>query len=64
MFGFHQGFDRYRQPARLWRDVRTKIHGDDAVAWALELVDGRDRSRPLYLQLMLIDAHAPATPHS
>lgn len=59
VYGFHQGFDRYRQLARLWRDKGVKMPGKAAVEQALALLDGRDPARPFYLQLVLVDAHAP-----
>jgi arylsulfatase A-like enzyme len=63
-FGFHQGFDRYQ--ADLPEDVQIKISGRRVVGTLLEAAaatraeappDRRDA--PLYLQVMLIDAHAP-----
>ncbi|MCA9489799.1 MAG: sulfatase-like hydrolase/transferase [Myxococcales bacterium] len=66
LYGFRQGFDTWRQLARLWRQDGTKQPGDDAVRDALALLDadGAGRDRPFFLFLVLIDAHAPhdATP--
>ncbi|MEQ1567126.1 MAG: sulfatase-like hydrolase/transferase [Myxococcota bacterium] len=58
VYGFDQGFDRYRQPAELWRDNGAKVPGRRAVSDALALVDAGGPG-PLYLQIVLIDAHSP-----
>ncbi|MCB9687373.1 MAG: sulfatase-like hydrolase/transferase [Alphaproteobacteria bacterium] len=66
LYGFRQGFDTWRQLARLWRQDGTKQPGSDAVRDALALLDadGVSQDRPFFLFLVLIDAHAPhdATP--
>ena len=64
VYGFDQGFDRYRQPAYLWRQVRSKTPGIVAVPAALQMLEDltaapEATNRPFYLQVMLIDAHAP-----
>ncbi|MEZ4236168.1 MAG: sulfatase-like hydrolase/transferase [Myxococcota bacterium] len=63
VYGFDQGFDVYRQPALLWRDSNRRIDGVPAVDDALALLDALpgDPGAPFYLQIMLIDAHAPFT---
>lgn len=62
-FGFDQGFDAYRQLARLWREDGVKLSGRVAVDEMLSLLDqhraDQAQGGPLYLQLVLIDAHAP-----
>ena len=60
VFGFHRGFDDYAQPGKLWRDGGAKVAGASAVAEVLKYLDERDsQEAPVYLQAMLIDAHAP-----
>jgi hypothetical protein len=60
VFGFHHGFDDYAQPGKLWRDGGVKVAGSSAVREVLTYLDERgDEGRPVYLQAMLIDAHAP-----
>ncbi|MEQ1506404.1 MAG: sulfatase-like hydrolase/transferase, partial [Myxococcota bacterium] len=61
VYGFDQGFDAYRQLAQLWRDAAIKVPGALAVDDAMALLDDAPTDRPFYLQLMLIDAHAPFT---
>jgi arylsulfatase A-like enzyme len=64
LFGFDQGFDVYVDTPTLWRDRHGKVDGADLVNDALDVVD-RLRARadlgPLYLQLLFVDAHFPAT---
>lgn len=62
-YGFGQGFDAYVGMSTRWRDGMMKIDGSVAVQRALELVDWHDRvgGRPLYLQVVLVDAHQPDT---
>jgi arylsulfatase A-like enzyme len=59
IFGFHQGFDRYVQLRELWRTDMTKLHGFQVLGLVDDLLEEADPKRPLYLQLMLVDAHAP-----
>lgn len=62
VFGFSRGFDRYRQLEQLWSERSVKIHGLDAVAEVLDLARAARKAagrRPLYLQVALVDAHAP-----
>ena len=61
-YGFDQGFDRYLQLAELWEERRVKVPASDALAQLDRLLEGLDPKRPLYLQAMLIDAHAPIRP--
>jgi hypothetical protein len=62
VFGFHQGFDQYRQPEHLWRRNGLKVYSKHSVPRILSLVDGAlEHARPLYLQVMWIDQHAPYT---
>jgi arylsulfatase A-like enzyme len=56
--GFAQGFERYAEPAHLWREHMAKAPGRVAVHQALEWVEQAD-DRPFYLQVLLVDAHAP-----
>ena len=55
--GFAQGFDRYGEPAKLWREKMAKTPGRLAVAAALEWTAELDD--PFFLQVLLVDAHAP-----
>ncbi|MCB9678345.1 MAG: sulfatase [Alphaproteobacteria bacterium] len=62
-FGFAQGFDRYVQLRQLWRDNMVKLDGTDILSDLVAQIDTRpDPDRPLYLQVMLVDAHAPFDP--
>ncbi len=56
--GFAQGFDHYGEPAQLWREHMAKAPGRVAVHQALEWVRGAGDT-PFYLQVLLVDAHAP-----
>ncbi len=58
VFGFDQGFEAYKQLPSLWRDDDIKLP-TSRVAGALVDLVAEDTSRPVYLQAMLIDAHAP-----
>jgi len=63
--GLSQGFDRFRDTERDGLDPRHRLPGEDAVAKAIELLDGRTEaewSRPFYLQLALIETHHPYAP--
>lgn len=56
-FGLAQGFDTYWEATGLWRDDLRKVggrHAVDALSELLPAVEG-----PLYLQVLLVDAHAP-----
>jgi len=55
--GFAQGFDRYAEPAKLWRERMAKTPGHLAVDQALEWV--ADTEEPFFLQVLLVTAHAP-----
>lgn len=57
VFGFDQGFDHYFEPLDLWRRKTTKVGGEVLVEDALAHLP--EDGRPLYLQLLLVDAHAP-----
>jgi arylsulfatase A-like enzyme len=63
-FGFDQGFDVYVDTPNLWRDIDAKVDGGQLVDDALDVVR-RLRSetgqKPLYLQILFVDAHFPAT---
>ena len=58
VFGFAQGFETYWQPPALWRDDSSKL-GGGAVQDALEQDLPSAGEQPLYLQMLLVDAHAP-----
>ncbi len=63
VYGFDQGFDRYLQPAALWREQRAKLGGPAILDELFEVIDTRpDPDRPLFLQVMFVDAHAPWNP--
>ena len=55
--GFAQGFDWYGEPAKLWREKMAKTPGSRAVDQALRWT--ADEDQPFYLQVLLVDAHAP-----
>jgi hypothetical protein len=60
VYGFSQGFDRYLQPAALWREDRAKLGGPALLRDLFDVIDTRPApDRPLYLQVMFVDAHAP-----
>jgi arylsulfatase A-like enzyme len=65
-FGFAQGFDHHVDAAATRGFSRAnRTSGEVAVAEALALLDARtdeERARPVYLQLVLIDAHSPRDP--
>jgi arylsulfatase A-like enzyme len=58
VFGFDQGFSTYVEPARLWRHEGTKVTGRELVPRVLAEA-GDATEQPLFLQVMLVDAHAP-----
>ena len=65
VFGFDQGFDRYAQSSKLWREGGRSFRGPASARVVDELL--RDRpapERPVYLQLTLIDAHTPYPQYS
>jgi len=62
--GFDQGFDWYQGDlvGRLG-SITKRLHGRTVVDAVLEQLEGRGDGRsPFYLQLMLIDTHAPLMP--
>lgn len=60
VFGFEQGFDAYVQLDRLWRHGMQKLGADALVPAMLRELDRLpDDGRPRYMQVMLVDAHAP-----
>lgn len=61
VFGFHQGFDEYRENQGLWSDQDVlKVSSLQLATEALTLVETRQRpAAPLYLQLLTIDTHEP-----
>jgi arylsulfatase A-like enzyme len=58
-FGFAQGFSDYEF---LSDESNVFTRAADVVARALQVVDGRDRSRPLFVWLHLMEPHSPYTP--
>lgn len=55
-----QGFDRYVQPEGTWAEGQSgKIPAQRLIDRVLEEVDARPDGRPLYLQVVLIETHAP-----
>lgn len=59
-FGFEQGFDAYVQLEKLWReDMRKLGAGELLPAFLAELDALPDDGRPRFLQVVLVDAHAP-----
>ena len=64
LFGFNQGFDVYVDTPALWRRRPGKVDGARLVDDALEGVRGvraRGDTGPVYLQVLFVDAHFPAT---
>lgn len=61
VFGFHQGFDEYREKQGLWSDQDVlKISALQLATEALTLVDLREEPEaPLFLQMLTIDTHEP-----
>lgn len=60
MFGFAQGFEQYYEGSELWREVGTvKVAGRVMADNAAKMVDRLPEQRPFYLQMTLVDAHAP-----
>ncbi|MCB9778111.1 MAG: sulfatase [Alphaproteobacteria bacterium] len=60
LFGFAQGFDAYYEASGLWRSAGTvKTPGATMVDQALAMLDEREQQGAFYLQLTLVDAHAP-----
>lgn len=59
--GFAQGFDQYESMAGPWRVDRLarSVQGTAVVERALQMAGERAEGRPLYLQVMLTDAHLP-----
>jgi arylsulfatase A-like enzyme len=59
-FGFDQGFDAYVQPRGLWSENDAKVGGTAALPYLLrEVRDARAGGRPVFVQALWIDAHAP-----
>jgi arylsulfatase A-like enzyme len=64
VFGFDQGFDEWRDATELWRAGAAKVPGFKLVDQALEALDARSSPAPVYLQLLLVDAHEPDGPEA
>ncbi len=60
VFGFDQGFEVYYEPAMLWREGSSKIPGTVLIDALLEELPPPGE-RPLYLQAVFVEAHAPRT---
>jgi arylsulfatase A-like enzyme len=58
-FGFDQGFDTYLETSPLMRDGGVKVFAPRVGTELAPLAGAADPTRPLYLQLMLVDAHRP-----
>lgn len=60
VFGFDQGFDAYVQLEHLWRTSMIKLPGSALMPTLLDQIDTRRHpDRPLYVQVALVDSHAP-----
>jgi arylsulfatase len=57
-FGFAQGFERYE----FLVTGENFSNAPDVIARAFEVLDARDRSRPLFLWFHLMEPHSPYTP--
>lgn len=62
-FGFAQGFDHYDEAAGLWRagKMARRVPGRAVVDRALSVVRRLPPEQPLYLRMVLTDAHKPYT---
>ena len=62
-FGLEQGFERYEPPARSFaRRGQAQRSAAETVDLALEWLAVRDRERPFFLWVHLVDPHAPHDP--
>ena len=57
VFGFDQGFDVYQGTEKLYRDGQPHLPGTQLIDNLLETA--RDVDGPLYIQVVLVDAHSP-----
>lgn len=62
VFGFHQGFDRYIEVARLWREDGRRLTGLELVSLLDEALGELPGEGPVFLQVTLVDAHGPHPP--
>ncbi len=59
-YGFHRGFQRYRQPAADWHGKGgVKVAGRSLADLVLDDLVALDDSRPFFVQVMFVDAHSP-----
>ena len=59
-WAMHQGFDRYIEPAGLWSEgMGSKTDGVKLASRVARMLDDAPEGQPVYLQVLLIDAHAP-----
>lgn len=60
-FGLAQGFDHYRDTRSSGFARKNRIHGQEVVDLALQMLDDRQEQadRPFYMRLVLIDPHEP-----
>lgn len=60
VFGFEQGFDAYVQLEKLWREDMQKLGAEELLPSLLRELDALpDDGRPRFVQVTLVDAHAP-----
>lgn len=66
IFGFHQGFAVFREPESLWRREGsiTLPPATDLVEQVLADVAQAPQDRPVFVQLVTVDTHAPRSPDS
>ena len=62
IFGFSRGFDEYIQLEKLWREDMAKLEGTDVLRLLAASIKPADPEQPTFLQVMLVDAHAPFEP--
>ena len=58
-YGMTTGFDAYFEPSLRWHEGGPKVLGDTVVDHVLAELDRTPRDGPLFVQVMLIDAHSP-----
>ena len=58
-FGFNQGFDDYIETSPLMREGGVKVLARGVADALYQSIRQRDSTRPMYVQVMLVDAHRP-----
>ncbi len=64
VFGFQQGYDRWLESSALWRgESGAKVPGTRVVQTTLDGLTQRISAKPLFVSLVLVDAHEPVHAH-